>query len=79
MPISAELRRLQNKWQTGTGWPKRLEALEISGIRGWAGQRIDLNFPIVAIVGENHPEFGHRDFADVALWSLKAAFPCHSN
>ncbi|HVC52491.1 MAG TPA: Rap1a/Tai family immunity protein [Stellaceae bacterium] len=28
---------------------------------------------------DQHPEFGHRDFADVALWSLKAAFPCNSN
>jgi predicted ATPase len=53
MPLSAEIRRLKNKWDTNTGWPKRLEWIEISGLRGWSGQRIDFNFPIVAIVGEN--------------------------
>ncbi len=53
MTLSSEMRRLQNKWATGTGWPKRLEWMEISGIRGWTGQRIDFQFPVVAIVGEN--------------------------
>lgn len=53
MAISAEMRRLQNKWVTGAGWPKRLEWLEIDGVRGWTGQRIDFQFPIIAIVGEN--------------------------
>ncbi len=53
MPLSNEMRRLDAKWQTGNGWPKWLEWLEINEIRGWKGQRISLNFPIVAIVGEN--------------------------
>ncbi|MCO7641905.1 AAA family ATPase [Pseudomonas sp. S 311-6] len=53
MGLSSEVRKLQNKWQTNSGWPKRLEWLEISGIHGWEGQRIDFLFPIVAIVGEN--------------------------
>ena len=53
MSNSREMRRLQAKWQQNTGWPKRLEWVEIDGIRGWAGQRIPFNFPIVAIVGEN--------------------------
>ncbi len=53
MPLSAEMRRLQNKWATGAHWPKRLDWLEISGIRGWTGQRIDFQFPITALVGEN--------------------------
>jgi len=53
MPLSREMRLLQTKWQGGQGWPKRLEWLEIKGIRGWKGQRIELDFPIVAIVGEN--------------------------
>ena len=53
MALSSEMRRLQNKWMTGTNWPRRLEWLEISGVRGWTGQRIDLSFPIVALVGEN--------------------------
>jgi predicted ATPase len=56
MPImsnSREMRRLQAKWDQNTGWAKKLEWLEIDGIRGWEGQRIPFNFPIVAIVGEN--------------------------
>ena len=53
MPLSKEMRLLQNKWNSGQGWPKRLDAIEIDGIRGWTGQRIDFEFPIVAIVGEN--------------------------
>jgi predicted ATPase len=53
MAISQEMRRLQNKWRTQTAWPKRLEWIEIHGIRGWTGQRIDFLFPIVAVVGEN--------------------------
>lgn len=53
MPISNEVRRLGAKWQTGTGWPKRLDWIEISGIRGWSGQRFELKFPIMALIGEN--------------------------
>lgn len=53
MSNSREMRRLQAKWQQNTGWPKRLEFIEIDGIRGWDGQRIPFDFPIVAIVGEN--------------------------
>jgi predicted ATPase len=53
MGLSSEMRRLQNKWLTNSGWPKRLESIEISNIRGWTGQRIDFLFPIVAVVGEN--------------------------
>ncbi|XJC79889.1 ATP-dependent endonuclease (plasmid) [Delftia tsuruhatensis] len=53
MALSSEMRKLKNKWVSNIGWPKRLEWLEISGIHGWAGQRVDFLFPIVAIVGEN--------------------------
>jgi hypothetical protein len=48
-----EMRRLNAKWQQNTGWPKRLEWIEIDGLRGWAGQRLSFGFPIMAIVGEN--------------------------
>ncbi len=51
--LSQEMRKLQNKWRTGSGWPKRLEWIEIAGLRGWTGQHVDVAFPIVAIVGEN--------------------------
>lgn len=53
MAISNEIRRLDRKWSSGSGWPKRLEWLEVHGLRGWSGQRLNLAFPIVAIVGEN--------------------------
>jgi predicted ATPase len=53
MPISNEIRRLNSKWQTDTGWPKRLEWIEIDGLRGWTGQRFELRFPVMAVVGEN--------------------------
>jgi predicted ATPase len=53
MSNSREMRRLQAKWQQNTGWAKRLDWIEIEGIRGWEGQRIPFNFPIIAIVGEN--------------------------
>lgn len=53
MAVSNEMRRLAKKWTAGASWPKRLEWLEISGLRGWTGQRINLSFPIIAIVGEN--------------------------
>ncbi|HXW26088.1 MAG TPA: AAA family ATPase [Xanthobacteraceae bacterium] len=53
MSNSREMRRLQAKWLQNTGWPKRLEWIEVDGIRGWAGQRVGFGFPIVAVVGEN--------------------------
>jgi predicted ATPase len=53
MPISNEVRRLQAKWLTNTGWPKRLVSMTIRGLRGWTGQQFDFGFPIMAIVGEN--------------------------
>jgi len=53
MALSSEVRKLENKWAAGNSWPLFLEYLEIRGIRGWEGQRVTFNFPIVAIVGEN--------------------------
>ena len=53
MSLSREMRLLQNKWLSGTSWPKRLESIAIDGVRGWTGQRIEFRFPIVAICGEN--------------------------
>lgn len=52
MPISKEVRKLAAKWERGD-FPKHMEWIEIDGIRGWSGQRIDFSFPIVAICGEN--------------------------
>lgn len=53
MALSREIRRLDRRWQVADAWPQRLEWLEVTGLRGWAGQRIEFSFPIVAIVGEN--------------------------
>ena len=53
MPISKEMRRLTAKWEGGTAWPKRLESIRISGLRGWSGERFDFKYPIMAVVGEN--------------------------
>jgi predicted ATPase len=53
MPISREMRLLEAKWKSGQGWPLRLDWVSLKGIRGWAGQRINLSFPLLAIVGEN--------------------------
>ncbi|WP_409331149.1 AAA family ATPase [Trujillonella humicola] len=44
---------MERKWGTNTGWPKRLDWIEIRGVRGWTGQRFDMPFPIMAVVGEN--------------------------
>lgn len=53
MSLSTEVRRLARSWQNETAWPKRLEWIEIRGLRGWTGQRVEFQFPIVALSGEN--------------------------
>lgn len=53
MALSDSMRRLAKKWSAGGHWPKRLDWVSIDGMRGWAGQRVELAFPIVALVGEN--------------------------
>ena len=53
MKLNKNVRLLQNKWANRAGWPQRLEWVELDGIRGWSGQRIEFNSPIVAICGEN--------------------------
>ena len=53
MSLSNEVRRLERSWKNETAWPQRLEWIEIHGLRGWVGQRIEFGFPIVAIAGEN--------------------------
>ena len=53
MPLSKEVRLLDARWKGNAGWPKRLEWIEITGIRGWIGERVEFPFPITALVGEN--------------------------
>ena len=49
--------KLSSTWDATTntkqGWPKFLSTAEISGLRGWTGQSIDFNYPVVAIAGAN--------------------------
>jgi len=49
---SEEVRKIREQYLSGL-WPKFLEMISIDGLRGWSGQSINFNFPIVAIVGEN--------------------------
>lgn len=51
--MKTEMRLLKNRWIARNGWPHFLEVLEIEGLRGWTGFKIEFDFPIVAICGEN--------------------------
>ncbi|MBQ7618084.1 MAG: AAA family ATPase [Desulfovibrio sp.] len=73
MPISQPMRILASAWAQNRFWPKRLNWLEISGIRGWSGYRIDFSFPITAIVGENGS--GKSTILQAAAASYKNALP----
>src|SRR5262245_57835854 len=53
MANSPEMRRLTSKWKSGTGWPRKLESMEIKGLRGWKGHTFRLDYPIMDLVGEN--------------------------
>lgn len=53
MNQSKSVRLLFTKWASNIGWPKRLEWVEIDGMRGWTGQRVEFRAPIVAVCGEN--------------------------
>lgn len=48
----SEISRITSQWRSNQ-WPQVLEMIEIDGLRGWSGQSIVFNYPIVAIVGEN--------------------------
>lgn len=47
-----EVNTIRAQFQAGL-WPQFLQMLQIAGLRGWSGQSVELNFPVVAIVGEN--------------------------
>jgi predicted ATPase len=47
-----EISKISSQWKANQ-WPQVLEMVEIDGLRGWTGQNIVFNYPIVAIVGEN--------------------------
>jgi predicted ATPase len=47
-----EVNTIRAQYQAGM-WPQFLQMLQIDGLRGWTGQSVEFNFPVVAIVGEN--------------------------
>jgi len=47
-----DVRKQFSKRNSGK-WPQFLESVTIDNLRGWNGEKISFNFPIVAIVGEN--------------------------
>lgn len=48
----AEISTIRTQHQAGK-WPQFLQMVQIEGLRGWSGQAVEFNFPVVAIVGEN--------------------------
>jgi predicted ATPase len=48
----AEVSTIRKQFQEGQ-WPQFLQTVSIDGLRGWTGQSVEFNFPVVAIVGEN--------------------------
>ena len=48
----AEIQTIRTQYQAGL-WPQFLQMVQIDGLRGWSGQSVEFNFPIVAVVGEN--------------------------
>jgi predicted ATPase len=47
-----EINTIRGQFQTGL-WPQFLQMVQITGLRGWSGQAVEFNFPVVAVVGEN--------------------------
>lgn len=48
----AEINTIRGQHQAGM-WPQFLQMVQIDGLRGWTGQSVEFNFPVVAVVGEN--------------------------
>ena len=48
----AEINTIRGQYQAGM-WPQFLQMVQIDGLRGWTGQSVEFNFPVVAVVGEN--------------------------
>lgn len=48
----SEVGELRKQFSEGK-WKKFIKSITINNIHGWNGQRIDFNFPVCAVVGEN--------------------------
>ena len=47
-----EINTIREQFQAGQ-WPQFLQMVAIKGLRGWSGQFVEFNFPVVGVVGEN--------------------------
>lgn len=47
-----EINTIRQQYLAGL-WPQFLQMIQIDCLRGWTGQAVEINFPVVAIVGEN--------------------------
>jgi predicted ATPase len=48
----AETSKIKEQFRAGH-WPQFVERIEISNLRGWKGESVNFDYPVVAIVGEN--------------------------
>jgi predicted ATPase len=50
--MHSEISEIERK-MVNAPWPKFLRSVSIDGLRGWTGQEVRFEFPVVAIAGEN--------------------------
>lgn len=48
----AEIEEIRRQFSEGK-WKKFVKSITINNIHGWTGQKIEFNFPVTAVVGEN--------------------------
>ncbi len=51
--MDPEVNKIKSRMSDNNSWPKFLESVKISGLRGWHGQEIRFPFPVCVISGEN--------------------------
>ena len=52
MSFHREVEKIRSKLATHP-WPKYLDSIKISGLRGWRGEEVRFQFPVTVIAGEN--------------------------
>lgn len=67
-----EIKNIMRQFRHGamdSEWKQFIKSIKISNIHGWTGQELILNFPVVAIVGENG--IGKSTFLKAAVCAYK--------
>ncbi len=67
-----EIKNIMRQFRHGamdSEWKQFIKSIKISNIHGWTGQELMLNFPVVAIVGENG--IGKSTFLKAAVCAYK--------